>query len=103
MPIRGSAKGLRTAAQKKKELASERTKKAIDEMVASDKTINFHTVALAANVSVAYLYKNDELKQRIDQLRKKQSPIKGLQKQGKSDNSQKAVITTLVRIQVGGS
>lgn len=64
-------------------------------MVASNKTINFHTVALAANVSVAYLYKNDELKQRIDQLRKNQSPIKGLQKQGRSENSQKAVITTL--------
>ncbi len=55
MPIRGSADGLRTAAQKKKEIALERTKKAIDEMVALNKTINFHTVALAANVSPGFL------------------------------------------------
>jgi len=42
-------------------------------MVKEAKKINFHTVAEAAGVSVAYLYKHDSIKQRIDQLRKQQS------------------------------
>jgi len=59
-------------------------------MVKEAKKINFHTVAEAAGVSVAYLYKHDSIKQRIDQLRKQQSPIKGLiQKPSTSDDSKK--------------
>lgn len=64
-------------------------------MVKEGKKINFHTVAEAAGLSVAYLYKYDSIKQRIDQLRKQQSPIKGLaQKQGASEDSKTAIITT---------
>lgn len=64
-------------------------------MVKQGKKINFHTVAVAAGVSVAYLYKYDAIKQRIDQLRKQQSPIKGLvQKKGASEDSKAAIITT---------
>lgn len=52
-------------------------------------------MAVAAGVSVAYLYKYDAIKQRIDQLRKQQSPIKGLEeKQGASKASKAAIIAT---------
>lgn len=94
MPRVGNPDGLRSAAEQKKNDALERTDKAISQMVKEGKKINFHTVAVAAGVSVAYLYKYDAIKQRIDQLRKQQSPIKGLvQKQGASEDSKAAIIT----------
>ena len=88
--------GLSQNAQSKSESARERTDKAISQMVKSGKTINFHTVASAAGVSIAYLYKHEDIKQRIDQLRKQQSSIKRLpQKQSVSDDSKKTVNITL--------
>ena len=88
--------GLSQSAQQKSESTLERTNKAISQLVKSGKTINFHTVAKAAGVSIAYLYKHEEIKQRIDQFRKQQSSIKELpQKQGVSDDSKKTVNTTL--------
>lgn len=88
--------GLSRNAQEKSESARERTDKAISQMVKSGKTINFHAVAQTAGVSIAYLYKHEEIKQRIDQIRKQQSSIKGLpQKPGASDDSKKTVNTTL--------
>lgn len=87
--------GLSQSAQKKSESTLERTLKAISQLVKLGKTINFHTVAEAAGVSVAYLYKHEEIKQRIDQLRSQQSSIKCLpQKLGASDDSKKTVNTT---------
>lgn len=95
MPRVGNPDGLRSAAEQKKNDALERTDKAISQMVKQGKKINFHTVAVAAGVSVAYLYKYDAIKQRIDQLRKQQSPIKGIvQKQGASVASKAAIIAT---------
>lgn len=95
MPRVGNPDGLRSAAEQKKNEALERTDKAIAQMVKQGEKINFHTVAVAAGVSVAYLYKYDAIKQRIDQLRKQQSPIKGIvQKQGSSEASKAAIITT---------
>lgn len=96
MTHKRNTEGLSQSAQLKKESALERTNKAISELVKLGKTINFHTVAEAAGVSIAYLYKHEEIKQRIDQLRKQQSSIKSLpQKLGASDDSKKTVNTTL--------
>ncbi|MBW4571705.1 MAG: hypothetical protein KME31_27905 [Tolypothrix carrinoi HA7290-LM1] len=96
MATRGSADGLRNAAQQKSQDALERTNKAISMLVKKGQTINFHTVAKAAGVSVAYFYKDDSIKQRIAQLRNQQSPIKQLSpKTTASDDSRKAIITTL--------
>lgn len=96
MPRQGNPDGLRSAAQQKKNEALERTDKAISQMVKEGKKINFHTVAEAAGVSIAYLYKHEAIKQRIDSLRKQQSSIKGLaQKQGASEDSKKAIVITL--------
>lgn len=95
MATRGSAEGLRNAAQQKSQDALERTNKAISLLVKHGQTINFHTVAEAAGVSVAYLYKHDSIKQRIAQLRKQQSSLKQLlPKKTASDDSRKAIITT---------
>lgn len=95
MPRIGNPDGLRSAAEQKKNDALERTDKAISQMVKQSKKINFHTVVEAAGVSVVYLQKYDLIKQRIDQLRKQQSPIKGLvQRQGASEDSKTAIIAT---------
>ncbi len=59
--------GLSQNSKEKSESARERTNKAISQMVKLGETINFHTVAEAAGVSIAYLYKHEEIKQRIDQ------------------------------------
>lgn len=59
--------GLSQNAQSKSESARKCTDKAISQMVKLGKTINFHTVAEAAGVSIAYLYKHEEIKQRIAQ------------------------------------
>lgn len=96
MNWKGNPDGLRNAAQQKRNEALERTEKAISLMVKQGQKINFQTVAEAAGVSVAYLYKYDAIKQRIDQLRKQQSSIKVLpQKQRASDDSNKAIVTAL--------
>lgn len=91
-----NAEGLRRKAQEKKQEALERTNQAINRLVKEGLKINFHTVAEAAGVSVPYLYKQDAIKERIDHLRKQQSPIKGLpSKETVSDNSKKAIVITL--------
>ena len=96
MTKKGNPDGLRNAAQQKRNEALERTEKAISLMVKQGQKINFQTVAEAAGVSVAYLYKYDAIKQRIYQLRKQQSSIKALpQKQRASDDSNKAIMTAL--------
>ena len=96
MAHKRNTNGLSQSAQQKSESTKERTNKAISELVKLGKAINFHTVAEAAGVSIAYLYKHEDIKQRIDQLRKQQSSIKALpQKQGASDDSKKTVNTTL--------
>lgn len=59
----------------RKEDSFNRVMKAIDDLQKRHEKINFHTVASVANVSVAYLYKYTEIKQRIAEIRNKQSSI----------------------------
>lgn len=88
--------GLQESAKQRSQEALKRTNEAINSLVKEGKAITFQSVAKAAGVSVAYLYKYDSLKQRIDQLRKQQFPIKGLpSKQPASDDSKMAIIKTL--------
>ncbi len=64
--------GIVEAAKKKKKATAERTEKAIQQLIKENKPINFHSVAKAANVSVPWLYKEIEIKERIQQLREQQ-------------------------------
>lgn len=59
------------AAVKKKE-AIDKTEKAIAELSKAGKEITFRSIAEAAGVSVSYLYKYEELKDRIKHLREQQ-------------------------------
>lgn len=83
------------AAQKAKESA-ERVEKALERMIKQGQIISFKSVAQAANVSTAYLYKQEDLRNRIETLRdqQKQKP-KSKHPPVASDNSKSVIISTL--------
>ncbi len=83
------------AAQKAKESA-ERVEKALERMTKQGQIISFKSVAQSANVSTAYLYKQEDLRNRIETLRdqQKQKP-KSKQPPVASDNSKSVIISTL--------
>jgi tRNA nucleotidyltransferase/poly(A) polymerase len=83
------------AAQKAKESA-ERVEKALEKMIKQGQIISFKSVAQSANVSTAYLYKQEDLRNRIETLRdqQKQRP-KTKQPPVASDNSKSVIISTL--------
>lgn len=88
--------GMIEAAKKKREAVLERTEKAIRQLIKENKPINFHTVAQAANVSVPWLYKEIEIKERIQQLREQQKlKIKLDEGRRPSDASKDAMIAAL--------
>ncbi len=96
---RGNPDKLKEAAEAKKEEALEKTEKAIVELTKAGEPISFPTVAKVAGVSVSYLYKYDEIKERIAYLREQQkrtirkSSI--LHTQPASDKSKAVIIHTL--------
>ena len=65
-------KTLKNAQEKRKQKCFAQVESALEKMMAEGIKINFSTVAKEANVSVPYLYKNDELKARITSIRNQQ-------------------------------
>lgn len=66
--------GLRHSAQQR----AAATRKRVDDALAAllrdpDRPVNFNTVAAAAGVTKAYLYKEPAVRERIDQLRREQA------------------------------
>lgn len=68
----GSTKGLKKYAEEKTKLTLERVDKAIRELSLSGEKINFNSVATASGVSKTFLYKSEEVKKRIEELRQQQ-------------------------------
>ena len=88
--------GLRTNAQKKRIQTLEKTEEAIKKLIKENKTINFNSVAETANVSKAWLYKESEIKERIQHLRQQQSKKSNkLVKKNISNDSKDSIIKTL--------
>lgn len=87
---------LQEAAALKAQEASDRVDKALERMVKQGQKINFTTVAHSANVSTAYLYKHDEIRNRIETLRDQQkNQAKPKRPPQASDNSKTVIIQTL--------
>jgi predicted transcriptional regulator len=83
------------AAQKAKE-SEERVEKALEKMIKQGQKITFSTVAQVANVSTAYLYKQPDLRSRIEALRDQQKQrSKPKQPPPASDNSKGVIIQSL--------
>ena len=61
--------GLTAHAQKRKEQKRKEVEEIITVLIREQKPINFHTVAKAARVSKAYLYSQQDIRERIEALR----------------------------------
>ena len=88
---------LREATDRKRQEALDKTNAAITQLLKEGKRINFPSVAKEAGVSVTYLYKIDEIKERILHLRKQQeaSSKKPIAPQSASDKSKQVIINKL--------
>jgi hypothetical protein len=65
--------GLLAHAQRKSAAAQQRVHQAIDRLLREQQTVNFNTVAKAANVTKGYLYAHQDVRERIETLRTQQS------------------------------
>lgn len=79
--VKRNTKGLRQNAQKKREETFEKFESAIRQLMKEKRRINFNTVVEVSGISKAWLYKEPEIRTRIEQLRKqgnggKQAPVK---------------------------
>ncbi len=88
---------LNAVAEARKRSCLDRTEKAISQLVKKNEQISFSSVAREAGVSVSYLYKYSEIKERIQALRKQQkvSSKKLTRPQTASENSKQVIITQL--------
>ncbi len=90
---------LKAAAQKKKEEALAKTELAIKQIIKQGKKINMSVVAAYANVSVSYLYKYPEIRQRIQKLRDQQViPVRDNNRS--ATNASNQVIITQLRSRI---
>jgi len=68
---RGNPENLRAAAQRKRQVATERAQTALDAMIARGAPITFRGLAEAAGVSIDFLYRSP-LRAQVEQLRANQ-------------------------------
>ena len=90
--------GLRMSAQLKSNDTRRRAEEAIASLLKERRTINFNTVAQTADCSTAWLYANEDIKQRIIHLRSQQTPqaqIKILPREQASSASKETMIAAL--------
>ncbi|WP_411168730.1 DUF6262 family protein [Clostridium sp. MB05] len=85
----GSTKGLKEYAKHKSKVTLERVDKAIRELSLTEQKINFNSVSQLSGVSKTYLYNNEEVKNRIEELRKKQLS-KTMNQRAKYDKTSKS-------------
>lgn len=65
--------GIRECARKRTQATLEKVDKAIRELSLSEQKINFNTVCNLSGVSKPFLYNNQEVRKRIEELRDKQT------------------------------
>jgi len=89
--------GLRAHAQQKAVDTAHRAEVAIAHLLKEQRPVNFKTVAETAGISTAWLYGNENLKQRIIHLRTQQQPVqvKIPPREQASSASKDAMIATL--------
>ncbi|UOQ92181.1 DUF6262 family protein [Halobacillus shinanisalinarum] len=70
-----NVEGIKESSKKKTQLSIQKVEKALREMIRKQMTINFNTVSTTAGVSKGFLYKNSNIRQRIETLREKQGKL----------------------------
>lgn len=87
---------LKEATERKRQEALDKTNKAITQLLKENKRISFPIVAKVAGVSVQYLYKYEEIKNRIKHLQEQQKGVSSpTTPQAASDKSRTVIITQL--------
>jgi hypothetical protein len=87
---------LQSAAAQKASVTASRVEIALEKMIKQGQEINFASVAHSANVSTAYLYKQPEIRSRIESLRNQQKQrLSTKQPPLASDNSKAVIIHNL--------
>lgn len=69
----GSTKGLKEYAKQKTQLTLEKVDNAIRELSLTEQKLNFNSVSQLSGVSKTFLYNNENIKKRIEELRDKQT------------------------------
>ena len=70
--MRGNPDNLRQAAERKSAAAKTRAEQGLREMIRRGQPVTFRGLAQTANVSVDFLYRCEEIRRRIEQLRAQQ-------------------------------
>ena len=84
-----NTKGLKEYALKRSQMALEKVDKAIRELSLTEQKINFNSVSQLSGVSKTFLYNNQEIKKRIEELRDKQVS-KTINQRAKYDKTSKS-------------
>lgn len=89
--------GLVKSAKKRRQKTIKRTEQALKKLIKEDKVINFKRVAEEADVSTAWLYKEEQFCERIKKLREQQKNYGSVEKNRKntSEKSKDAMITAM--------
>lgn len=92
--VRNTDEIVRLAKLKSKK-TRENVEKAISKLSLNGEKINFNKVAKEAKVSKSWLYKEQDIRQRIESLRKQQKTENVISKPKKSSRSEEVLIKTL--------
>ncbi|WP_195618486.1 DUF6262 family protein [Clostridium paraputrificum] len=84
-----NTKGLKEYAKQRTQMALEKVDKAIRELSLTEQKINFNSVSQISGVSKTFLYNNQEVKKRIEELRDKQVS-KTINQRAKYDKTSKS-------------
>jgi len=96
MKVKRNTDGLRQNAQAKRKEAFEKVERGIQQLIKEKRPVNFNQVSEASGVSKAWLYKEPEIKARIEHLRAQSKPgVKLTRKISASEASTKALNMTL--------
>ncbi len=92
--VKPNIHGLLAHAQRKVQETQQRVHRAIDQLLREQRTINFNTVAQAAQVTKSYLYAHQDVRERIEALRTQQGQerierqwTERRQRQGRTDKT----------------
>ena len=93
-----NVEGLRTHAKRKSAATRQRAEEALTQLIKERRPITFTSVAQTARISTAWLYGDQDLKQRIIHLRTQQTPdvqVQIPQREQASSASKEAIIVAL--------
>ncbi|MCL4377166.1 MAG: DUF6262 family protein [Actinobacteria bacterium] len=89
--------GLKTFAQKKKENTLQKVNETIQKLIKDKAKINFNSISMESGVTKTYLYNNQEIRDRIETLRKQQEglPSPNQVKRNMTDASKDALVAAI--------